>query len=746
VPVNPIQFTDSLSLIYEPAAGPSDPEYGDLYAYFTSIVGWNNVGKLQGPPGPTGPTGPQGNVGPQGPIGDTGPGGGIGPQGIQGEQGVQGPIGNTGAPGADGATGPQGIQGVKGDTGDQGPAGAKGDQGIQGVAGGTGPTGPQGIEGPEGPSTPSADAGNLLTTGTDNLLFYAPPPTPEVVQPTNVSPINGATDVTVGILVGSPFATINGSQQHIASVWTVATDVGMTAIVFDSGIDSANLESITLPIELDSFTQFFWTVAYYGGVSGLSLTSVVTGFTTGEVVAPPKDWGNWNGADDENPFQVAATVASNLTGVQKVSYCRVSETQGALHWQNVTLTVSQLSIVTTDISGNVTSIGTPQNMLSEGTGLDNLTLLPLDEPNKFLCMFRRADNARMLGAIFTLTGTVMSKGANLEFNAGSNSASTANTDACYMKSFATEPLYLTVYVQGPGQPNVGLFTWSDTTLIRKGTQLLLPGVTTAEGGVHIVRYSDDQGILLYNTSTSGAWIVVINIVDDLLVSFGTPVQITPIYVTTTAAMSGSLAIDPATKEMMVSISLAVGGEIFYQHKLVTFDGANFTQGPAIRSSGAGTTGGYKRLTNHFLSTGYYAVIISNSTNTITNKEVWDVTSGTPVIVDSQPIASSGVIVADEPAVYLTDDGRLAISLFNGTSVQAGIMDVVSAVLAYIADYIYATRAYLMPMPAPVLEAALVSSGIPLDSVLVAARIEGGLGTTTYIDVEKVLIQILDKLP
>jgi hypothetical protein len=172
VPSVPVQFTDSQSLIYEPPAGPTDPEYGDLYAYFTSLPGWNNVGKLQGPPGPQGIQGPAGVAGPTGPTGPQGIQGEVGPQGDQGIQGVQGPIGNTGPQGEVGPQGPTGLTGPVGDTGPQGPKGDTGNTGQQGIQGPQGNIGPQGIQGPEGPTAPSANAGNVLTLGSDNLLYY----------------------------------------------------------------------------------------------------------------------------------------------------------------------------------------------------------------------------------------------------------------------------------------------------------------------------------------------------------------------------------------------------------------------------------------------------------------------------------------------------------------------------------------------------------------------------------------------
>jgi len=115
-----------------------------------------------GTPGPTGPQGPAGADGAAGAAGATGP---TGPQGPAGADGAAGTAGATGPTGPQGPAGADGAAGAAGATGPTGPQGLAGADGAAGTAGATGPTGPA------GPSTPSAQAGNLLTTGTDSLLY-----------------------------------------------------------------------------------------------------------------------------------------------------------------------------------------------------------------------------------------------------------------------------------------------------------------------------------------------------------------------------------------------------------------------------------------------------------------------------------------------------------------------------------------------------------------------------------------------
>ena len=136
-----------------------------------------------GPQGPQGPAGNDGAAGPQGPAGNDGAVGPQGPAGVDGGAGSQGPqgeVGPQGPPGADGAAGGQGPAGADGVAGPQGPAGADGVAGPQGPAGNDGAAGPQGpagadgaagAQGPPGPNAVSADAGNVIITGSDGLVY-----------------------------------------------------------------------------------------------------------------------------------------------------------------------------------------------------------------------------------------------------------------------------------------------------------------------------------------------------------------------------------------------------------------------------------------------------------------------------------------------------------------------------------------------------------------------------------------------
>jgi len=86
-----------------------------------------------------------------------------GPFGRQGGAWVEA-VGPQGPPGADST-----VPGPQGPAGPAGPAGA--DSTVPGPQGPAGAAGAAGAQGPAGPSAVSADAGQILTLGTDSLIL-----------------------------------------------------------------------------------------------------------------------------------------------------------------------------------------------------------------------------------------------------------------------------------------------------------------------------------------------------------------------------------------------------------------------------------------------------------------------------------------------------------------------------------------------------------------------------------------------
>src|SRR5215831_2759129 len=167
---------------------PEAPTDGNLY-------GRENAAWVQVPQGTVGPPGPTGPQGPQGPIGLTGP------------------------------AGPQGLAGSPGSTGPQGPTGA---------------AGPQGATGPAGPSAVSANAGNVATLGTDNLIFV---PAPSVILRSYLA---GLTLSTAGSSATFSVAAGVAADSTNANMMTLAAAISKTTGAWVVGSGNGALDTGTI--------------------------------------------------------------------------------------------------------------------------------------------------------------------------------------------------------------------------------------------------------------------------------------------------------------------------------------------------------------------------------------------------------------------------------------------------------------------------------------------------------------------
>ena len=92
-----------------------------------------------------------------------------------------------------------------------------------------------------------------------------------VDQPDNLTPTNGETGVLIPTtLTASAFLAVNSADVHINSQWQIATDIGFSNIVQDSGDDPVNLESYPISPDLDFSVTYYWRVRYEGDVNGYS--------------------------------------------------------------------------------------------------------------------------------------------------------------------------------------------------------------------------------------------------------------------------------------------------------------------------------------------------------------------------------------------------------------------------------------------------------------------------------------------
>ncbi|MCX5991283.1 MAG: PKD domain-containing protein [Chloroflexi bacterium] len=103
-------------------------------------------------------------------------------------------------------------------------------------------------------------------------------------QPSNVSPANGATGVSLTTtLQSSASSDPDAGDTHAASQWQVRTSSGSySSPAFGSGSDTSNLTSITVPSgKLTYSTTYYWHVRYQDNQGDWSDWSAETTFITG---------------------------------------------------------------------------------------------------------------------------------------------------------------------------------------------------------------------------------------------------------------------------------------------------------------------------------------------------------------------------------------------------------------------------------------------------------------------------------
>jgi Leucine-rich repeat (LRR) protein len=102
-------------------------------------------------------------------------------------------------------------------------------------------------------------------------------------QPSNVSPANGATGISLtSTLQSSAFSDPDTSDTHAASQWQITTTPGnYSSPFFDSGIDVSNFTSITIASgALNPNTTYYWHVRHQDNRGDWSSWSAETFFTT----------------------------------------------------------------------------------------------------------------------------------------------------------------------------------------------------------------------------------------------------------------------------------------------------------------------------------------------------------------------------------------------------------------------------------------------------------------------------------
>jgi len=105
--------------------------------------------------------------------------------------------------------------------------------------------------------------------------------------PTNSSPSNGALNQKITpTLSASAFSDSDAGATHTASQWLIRdlSDASYSSPVYDSGTDTNNLTSISIPSgNLSKNTTYFWKVRYQDEIGVWSSYSSETAFSTGVV-------------------------------------------------------------------------------------------------------------------------------------------------------------------------------------------------------------------------------------------------------------------------------------------------------------------------------------------------------------------------------------------------------------------------------------------------------------------------------
>jgi hypothetical protein len=218
-------------------------------------------------------------------------------------------------------------------------------------------------------------SGNEKVSRDDTFTTQVPPH-----QPRNLSPVNGAAGVSLtAALLSSAFSDFDAGDTHNASQWRVTATTGdYSDPVFDSGTDTTNLTSITVPPgTFGPNTIYYWRVRHQDNYGAWSSYSRESSFATrifpdgnleaavGEALGKPGDPVRVFDLEGLNTLDVSDRNISDVTGLE---YC-INLT--LLYLQNNQLSdISPLSGLT-----SLTDLNISDNHIDDITALGNLTSL-----------------------------------------------------------------------------------------------------------------------------------------------------------------------------------------------------------------------------------------------------------------------------------------------------------------------------------------------------------------------------------
>jgi len=187
-----------------------------------------------------------------------------------------------------------------------------------------------------------------------------------VVQPTNSSPADAATDIGAAAseltLTASSYGDLFGGQG--GAQFQVSTVSDFATTVIDETINSGSVNSYTFDISdnLTESTEYYWRVRYFDGDGTFSLYSDATTFNTAATFAQvdtPTITSPADNATDIFEEPTITTSAFSTTGT--------SDTHESTDWQIATdAAFSTIIYESLDDTSNLTSLDVPAGNLQEG--------------------------------------------------------------------------------------------------------------------------------------------------------------------------------------------------------------------------------------------------------------------------------------------------------------------------------------------------------------------------------------------
>lgn len=193
-----------------------------------------------------------------------------------------------------------------------------------------------------------------------------------VTQPTITSPTAGQTGVGLTPTIqSSAFATVPAGQGvHQSSQWQIATTSDFLNIAYDSGIDTVNKTSVTVPNGLLTInTPYYVRVKHTSSTIGASAWSPTVTFTTTNsyIVTPTVTitGGTTNVGQTPTITTSAFTVFGGTDTHTSTDWIITKVSDGSTAWQSVGNTTNKTSIV---VPANVLIVGTQYTAKARFTG------------------------------------------------------------------------------------------------------------------------------------------------------------------------------------------------------------------------------------------------------------------------------------------------------------------------------------------------------------------------------------------